>query len=132
MAAENRTEISPQVSACGDPQHQLSSRPIMTSPSDILRAKLNLETAQLPWSELERHFARGDVIKVAIGTDLIDAALHLAENNAATVQGWLADGHIARAEMRDAEDWHARQPMFWAVVVAPWVLVQEVVKLLDS
>ncbi|MDP2265663.1 MAG: DUF2288 domain-containing protein [Thiobacillus sp.] len=104
----------------------------MTSPSDLLRAKLNLETAQLQWSELERHFARGSVIKVAIGTDLIDAALNIAENNAATVQEWLADGRIARAEMTDAEDWHARQPMFWAVVVAPWVLVQEAVKRLDS
>lgn len=100
--------------------------------SDLLRAKLNLETAQLQWPELERHFARGDVIKVAIGTDLIEAALNVAENNAATVQTWLAEGRIARAEMSDAEGWHARQPMFWAVVVAPWVLVQEVVKQLDS
>ncbi len=104
----------------------------MTTPSDILRAKLNLETAQLAWSELERHFARGDVIKVAPGMDLVDAALHVAENNAATVQAWLAEGRIARAELSDAEDWHARQPMFWAVVVAPWVLVQEVLKELDS
>ena len=104
----------------------------MTSPSEILRAKLNLETAQLAWPELERHFARGSVIKVAIGTDLVDTALHVAENNAATVQKWLAEGRIARAELSDAEDWHARQPMFWAVVVAPWVLVQEVLKELDS
>ena len=102
------------------------------APSDILRAKLNLETAQLGWSELERHFARGDVIKVAVGVDLIDAALHIAENNAATVEAWLAEGRIARAEPADAEDWHARQPMFWAVVVARWVLVQEVLKELES
>jgi hypothetical protein len=104
----------------------------MTTPRDILRAKLNLETAQLAWPELERHFARGDVIRVAPGMDLVDAALHVAENNAATVQEWLADGRIARAELSDAEDWNARQPMFWAVVVAPWVLVQEVPKELDS
>ena len=104
----------------------------MTTPSDLLRAKLNLETAQLQWSELERHFARGDVIKVAIGTDLIEAALNVAENNAATVQTWLSEGRIARAEMSDAEIWHARQPMFWAVVVAPWVLVQEIVEQPDS
>ncbi len=96
------------------------------TPSDILRAKLNLETAQLAWPELERHFARGDVIKVATGLDLIDAALHIAENHTATVQQWLAEGRIARAQLSDAEDWHARKPMFWAVVVAPWVLVQEV------
>ncbi len=93
---------------------------------DLLRAKLNLETAQLQWPELERHFARGDVIKVAIGTDLIEAALNMAENNTDQVQAWLTDGRIARAGMNDAEDWHARQPVFWAVVVAPWVLVQEV------
>ncbi|WP_018077906.1 DUF2288 domain-containing protein [Thiobacillus denitrificans] len=102
------------------------------TPSDILRAKLNLETAQLGWPELERHFARGDVIKVAIGVDLVDAALHVAENNADTVQEWLAEGRIARAELGDAEDWHARQPLFWAVVVAPWVLVQEVVKQIEN
>ncbi|ODU34493.1 MAG: hypothetical protein ABS92_15810 [Thiobacillus sp. SCN 63-374] len=102
------------------------------TPSDILRAKLNLETAQLAWPELERHFARGDVIKVAVGVDLVDAALQVAENNAATVQEWLADGRIARAELSDAEDWHARQPMFWAVVVAPWVLVQEVIKQIEN
>ncbi|MCD6706773.1 MAG: DUF2288 domain-containing protein [Thiobacillus sp.] len=102
------------------------------NPSDLLRAKLNLETAQLGWPELERHFARGDVIKVAAGVDLIDAALHMAENDAATVQEWLAGGRIARAELADAEDWHVRQPMFWAVVVAPWVLVQEAPKQLAS
>jgi hypothetical protein len=98
----------------------------MTTPSDILRAKLNLETAQLQWPELERHFARGNVIKVAAGMDLVEVALNVAENNTAMVQAWLADGRIARADMSDAEDWHARQPEFWAVVVAPWVLVQEV------
>ncbi|HEY0663029.1 MAG TPA: DUF2288 domain-containing protein [Thiobacillaceae bacterium] len=104
----------------------------MTTPSDTLRAKLNLETAQLAGPELERHFARGVVIKVAPGMDLVDAALQVAENNAAAVQQWLAEGRLAKAELSDAEDWHARQPMFWAVVVAPWVLIQEVLKELDS
>ena len=93
---------------------------------EILRAKLNLETAQLDWTALERHFARGSVIKVAPGMDLIEAALHVAGNNTATVQAWLTDGHVARAEMSDAEEWHSRQSVFWVVVVAPWVLVQEV------
>ncbi len=104
----------------------------MTTPSEILRAKLNLETAQIQWSELERHFARGDVVKVALGTDLVEAALNMAENRTDVVQAWLADGRIARAQMSDAEDWHARKPLFWAVVVAPWVLVQEVVQELDA
>lgn len=102
------------------------------TPSDILRAKLNLETAQLAWPELERHFARGVVVRVATGVDLVEAALQVAENNTATVQQWLADGRLAKAELSDAEDWHARQPRFWAVVVAPWVLIQEVLPELDA
>ena len=102
------------------------------TPSDILRAKLNLETAQLAWPELERHFARGVVVRVATGVDLVEAALQVAENNTATVQQWLADGRLAKAELSDAEDWHARKPMFWAVVVAPWVLIQEVLPELDA
>jgi hypothetical protein len=98
----------------------------MTTPSDILRAKLNLETARLQWPELERHFARGVVIRVAPGIDLVEVALNIAENRTGQVQKWLADGSIARADTPDAEHWHSRQPTFWAVVVAPWVLVQEV------
>ncbi len=96
----------------------------MTS-SDVLRAKLNLETARLAWPELERHFARGVVIRVSAGMDLVEAALQVAENNAEAVQAWLADGRLAKAEIRDAGKWHADQTIFWAVVVAPWVLVQE-------
>jgi hypothetical protein len=99
---------------------------------ETLRAKLNLETAQLAWPELERHFARGDVVRVAVGVDLIEAALLIAENDAAEAQAWLSDGRMSRADMNDAEDWHARQVQFWAVVVAPWVLVQEVPIKLDA
>lgn len=69
-------------------------------PSEILRAKLNLETAQLAWPELERHFARGVVIKVAPGMELVDAALSVAENNAATVEAWLAEGRPRRTRRR--------------------------------
>ncbi len=95
------------------------------NPSDVLRAKLNLETARLAWPELERHFARGVVVRVKPGFDLVDAALQVAENNTGAVQAWLADGTLARPEIEDAQRWHAAQQVFWGVVVAPWVLVQE-------
>lgn len=97
----------------------------MASPSDVLRAKLNLETARLAWPELERHFARGVVVCVKPGFDLVEAALAMAENRAADVETWLADGTLARAGMDDAQRWHHARQMFWGVVVAPWVLVQE-------
>jgi len=37
--------------------------------------KLNGETAQLSWKELEPHFARGVVIRVAPELDLIEVAM---------------------------------------------------------
>jgi hypothetical protein len=98
----------------------------MPEPIELLRAKLNTETGQLPWKELERHFARGVVIKVQRGLDLVDVAARIAQDDKAVVERWLTEGRIARASADDAADWNQRQPRFWAVVTAPWVLVQEV------
>lgn len=104
----------------------------MTESEDILRAKLNAETGKLAWKELERHFARGVVIKVAGDLDLVDVALAMARDDKAAVEAWLARGHIARASAEDAQTWHAGQNQFWAVVAAPWVLIQEVAGRLNS
>ena len=98
----------------------------MDTPDEILRAKLNLETARLAWSELERHFARGSVVAVAAELDLVETALQVARNNSAAVESWLAAGQLRKPDAADAVDWHARGAGFWAVVVAPWILVQEV------
>src|SRR5690554_6148842 len=50
------------------------ARRIMTAPAD-LRQHLNGETARIAWRELERHFARGAVVTVDPGLDLIDVAV---------------------------------------------------------
>jgi hypothetical protein len=91
----------------------------------LLRAKLNAETGRLAWAELQRHFARGAVIKVVPGMDLVDVALAVARDDQVAIAAWLADGRIARAGDEDAIDWRDRDATFWAVVTAPWVLAQE-------
>jgi len=97
----------------------------MVDSDELLRAKLNAETARLAWPELQRHFARGAVIKVASGMDLVEVALNIARDDKAAIADWLATGQIQRASSDDARDWHDRNAHFWAVVTAPWVLVQE-------
>ncbi len=102
----------------------------MTSDKDIedgvdLETHLNLETAVISWSELVKHFARGAVIRVGNDVDLIAAAIVLAEDDAATLKEWMDRGSVDRASDDDARDWTAREPDFWCVVTAPWVLVQE-------
>ena len=90
-----------------------------------LRVKLNAETGKITWRELERHFARGVVIRVAEDLDLVEVALRMAKDDRPAVERWLTEGKVERASAVDAQDWHRHDPVFWAVVVAPWVLVQE-------
>ncbi len=89
-----------------------------------LRARLETEAGTLAWPDLERHFARGVVIRVAMGLDLVDVAAAMARDDAMQVADWLHDGAIARASSEDARAWHECRTTLRAVVVAPWVLVQ--------
>ena len=93
--------------------------------AEELRQKILLETARMGWQELARWFARGMVVIAEPGLDLVEAAACLAENDQARLQGWIEAGQIRRALDADAKRWHAADQEFWAVVVAPWVLVQD-------
>jgi len=91
-----------------------------------LVAQFNAQTAKLAWSELVRHFARGVVVKVAPELDLVKVAVAMAQDRSDEIESWSRAGQIQRASDDDARDWHEQQRVFWAVVVAPWVLVQEI------
>lgn len=104
----------------------------MSGSNEDLIAELNKETARLSWEELERHFARGSVIKVAAGVDLIEVAALFANDEAKTIEAQIAEGKVGHATMDDARIWNDSEAEFWAVVVAPWVLVQLAERKLDS
>ena len=100
------------------------------SPKDTcseLKTKLNKETAKIDWQELQRHYASGAVIAVANGIDLIEVACQLSLDNKEAVEQWLTEQAIAKVDDQQAALWFEGQVTLWAVVVAPWVLVQEVV-----
>lgn len=97
---------------------------MMEDPS-TLYAKLLGETAAITWRELQPSFARGALLRVDGSADLIDVAQAVALNDQARVGAWLAQGAVAKVDGALAQDWLQRDPELWAVVVAPWVLVQE-------
>lgn len=97
----------------------------MSEDSSTLYAKLLGETASITWQELQPFFARGALLRVASESDLIEAAQAVAQDDREKVAVWLAEGHLAKLEAEQAQDWLERDPSLWAVVVAPWVLVQE-------
>ena len=97
----------------------------MTELTEILRAKLNGETAKVSWAEMQRHHARGVVLRVAGELDLVAVALAMAQDDGAAVGRWMQAGQLGKVSDDQARDWLARDPALWSVVVAPWVLVQE-------
>ena len=98
---------------------------INTQDPDELRARINSETGKVSWQELQPHFVRGVVIRVNQGMDLVNVALSLATDDKTAFEQWLCAGSVARVDEQQARDWAGRTPSFWAVVIAPWVLVQE-------
>ena len=97
----------------------------MSDEQSTLYAKLLGETASISWKELQPFFARGALLRVAGDFDLIEAAQSVALDDREKVAAWLAKGYISKLEADEAQDWLNRDPDLWAVVVAPWVLVQE-------
>ena len=91
-----------------------------------LKTKLNRETAKISWDELQRFYAAGSVVAVKSGLDLIKVAEHFSSDNTAEVAPLLESGDVYRPDDSQAEQWCQQQASLWAVVIAPWVLVQEV------
>jgi hypothetical protein len=97
----------------------------MNSPQADIQDLLNAQTGKVGWQELTRHFARGVVICVRQDQDLVSIANCLVNDKAIEIKILYAEGIIHRALDEDAQRWEENKTRFWAVVVAPWVLVQE-------
>jgi len=97
----------------------------MDTSDETLKQQLNMETGRIVWPELQRHFARGVVIKVAPEMDLVEVAVKFVKDDKSAIETWLNSGSIARANDADAKRWAETTAVFWAIVVAPWVLIQE-------
>lgn len=90
-----------------------------------LQTRLNLQTARISWPELERFFARGRVLNVAVDIDLIEVAVALTEDNVDQFSLWTQSGQVQHLNDTTAKQWVADDSDLWAVVIAPWVIAQK-------
>ncbi len=93
---------------------------------ESLKSTLNQQTAKIQWRDLERFYASGAVICVDKALDLIHVASQFSSDNKLAVEQWLSAGSVAKVTDEQASEWHRQSAQLWAVVIAPWVLVQEV------
>jgi hypothetical protein len=104
----------------------------MESPEEydeIVRAKVNLETSQIAWKELQRFFAGGSTLMVSTDLDLVEVAYQMTRDNVAQIQQWMAAGKLGKVTDEQAVVWFDADVLVWAVVASPWVLVQPVSQL---
>ncbi|TRX00494.1 DUF2288 domain-containing protein [Candidatus Methylobacter oryzae] len=92
---------------------------------DIAREKVNLETSQIAWKELQRFFAGGVAVFVSPELDLVDVAYQFSIDNKDQVASWMQNNQVALVSDQQAITWLEADADVWAVVVKPWVLVQE-------
>ena len=95
------------------------------SGSELEKAKVNLETSQIPWPELQRFFAAGLAIAVDKQLDLIEVAYQCSLDKKALVENWLKHNLVGPVSDQQAKDWYNDKTEVWAVVVKPWILVQD-------
>lgn len=93
-----------------------------------LEQRLNSETGRISWTELERYFARGVLLLLDNDEDLVNVAASMVRDDSTLIAGLMERGKLRLVEAEDAQHWQQASeqqvPVFWAVVAAPWVLVQ--------
>lgn len=92
---------------------------------EIYRAKVNLDTSTIPWRELQRFFASGAAIAVSKDLDLVEVAFQISDDNKAQVEQWMQAGQVGQVADEQALRWYEADAHMWAVVISPYVLVQE-------
>lgn len=88
--------------------------------------KILLETSKIPWKELQRFFAAGKAVYIAPDLDLVNVATQFTNDNSTQVQQWMGNAKITMVSDIQAKQWHATNASVWAVVIKPWVLIQEI------
>jgi hypothetical protein len=92
---------------------------------ELVKQKLNHDTAKIRWSALREHQLQDLVIRVSMDLDLIDVGCQFTLDKRDQVEIWLAKRQIEKVDAAQAQQWQADDRELWAVVVVPWVLVQE-------
>ncbi|ALG69481.2 DUF2288 family protein [Beggiatoa leptomitoformis] len=96
----------------------------MEQDNSLIQAKVNLETSRIAWQELQRFFASGVLIFVSSDLDLVQVALEMSKDNKALLADWMQAEKVGKVRDEQAKEWYENNTQLWAVVVKPWVLVQ--------
>jgi hypothetical protein len=84
------------------------------------------ETAKISWKELQFFFAAGKAIYVSTELDLVNVATQIKNDNKNVVEKWMQSNLVMPVPDDKAKKWYEEDITVWAVVIKPWVLVQQI------
>ena len=95
-----------------------------TDRAALLKSEYLAQTARIPWRDLQTYFAQGSVVEVGSQLDLVGVAVQLGLDNTQQFKQWIASGEVQAVSDSTAKSWLDDDISVWAVVAAPWILVQ--------
>ena len=91
----------------------------------LLKREYLAQTSRIPWRDLQTYFAHGSVVEVDCQLNLVDVAVQLGLDNTEQFKSWIEAAKVAAVRDEQALQWYEAGASLWAVVAAPWVLVQQ-------
>lgn len=90
------------------------------------RDELIREKIEADWASLRAHLERGGLVVVDSSLDIIDVALKVADDDAATIGQWISNGVLTKPSAVQITHWDAdKQKCFNMLIVSPYILIQE-------
>lgn len=87
--------------------------------------KIAKYTGEVNWSYLKPHFEKGSLIWLDPELDLEEVAKAFIEDESVKVADWLGKGDLVKVGKLHAAQWEESETLFTAVVVSPFVLMQQ-------
>lgn len=91
-----------------------------------LQETLEKDVADISWQDLQPHAKRDAIIVIQDNLELPEVAAAIAEDNTASVQGWISTQAIAKPSAEQLTTWNQTpEKQFIALIVQPFVVVKE-------
>ncbi len=85
------------------------------------------DLAEVNWRELKIHLQRDAIIVVALGLDLVEVAVAVADDDKNSVEAWLAAEELWKPTEKQLETWEQDEDRsFRMLIVQPFILIQDI------
>ena len=85
-------------------------------------------TAKISWKELELFYAKGKLIHVSVEYDLIDVGIAFVKDQKQNIEQLLETKKLVHVTSSMAKSYQLNNTTLWALVISPWVLIQDINK----